>query len=66
MNAFVVWSERDGGWLGSGAGWYIASLMRAGLYSEADARSIAGRANQYLPPGVWHEWPMADPLGRTI
>jgi hypothetical protein len=66
MNAFVVWSERDGGWLGSGAGWYIASLMRAGLYSEADARSIAMQANRHLPPGVWYEWPMPDPLGRTV
>lgn len=66
MIAWCVWSERDGAWLGSGAGWYIASLMRAGLYSEADARSIAARANQYLPPGVWVEWPMPDPLGRTI
>jgi hypothetical protein len=66
MTAWTVWSEERGGWLGSGGGWCIPSLMRAGLYNEADARRIAARSNRNLPVGVWHEWPMEDPLGRTI
>lgn len=66
MTAWIVWSERDGAWLGSGAGWYITSLMRAGLYNEADAQTIMRRDNRFLPPGIWHVWAMEDPLGRTI
>lgn len=64
MDAWVVWSERGGAWLISGGQGYVASLTRAGLFSEADAKQLADRLNP--PGGPPDAWPFKDPLDRQI
>lgn len=61
---WVVWSEEHGAWWGPGRVGYYTSLMRAGRYTEAEARAIEAKANRYLPEGRAHEVAMPDPWPR--
>ena len=62
MSAWIVWSEEHGAFWGPGRSGYVTSLVRAGRYTEAEARLIEVNANRYLPEGRIYEVAMPDPL----
>ena len=57
---YVIWSEEHGRWwLGSKNG-YTDSLLKAGRFSEEEAKSIELRGNRYARQ--LHEVALPDPV----
>jgi hypothetical protein len=65
MARWVVWSEEHHRWWAPGGMTYVSSLRRAARFTEAEAKAIVAKANRYLPPGVFNEVAMPDPLEAT-
>ena len=60
-----MWSEEHRGWWAPELCGYTWSLLTAGRYTEAEAKEIERKANQYLD-GELHEVAMPDPLPRCL
>jgi hypothetical protein len=54
-DVWVVWSYEHAAWWGPNRCGYFADLLCAGTYTEAEAREIEQRANQYRPPASPNE-----------
>lgn len=68
---WLVWSYEHDAWWGPNHGGYYVSLLLAGVYSEAEARSIEASANRSRQHKSEEAMPLADALtehrkdGRT-
>jgi hypothetical protein len=51
-NCYLIWSNEHGRWWAPDRRGYTAIIGEAGRYSEAEAREICARANQYRPEGA--------------
>lgn len=48
--AWVVWSFEHDAWWGPGQFGYFEDLLKAGVYSETEAKEIEERANRFRSP----------------
>lgn len=45
MSVFLIWSQEHGAWWNPNRAGYTTSMIRAGRYTEAEARAISDSAN---------------------